>query len=820
MENDVSQVIADQQSLNAQHEQLHHQQVNQQKSLEKHQQVNNELIVQLEQYQQEKQLVLANADLNNEQALQTKLQLRQGQIVQQMTAVESARRFAFLSNEVLSSRNAISEQTHQYEVVSAQILQLRVQYKNLQLTRDDLVLILDQQKTILSLSEHRRNLQLEEACPLCGSIEHPAIDEYSKLADVESSEHQQRFDQLTQQLQQLEQQGKAQALRQAQLKAELDVAEKVQQEKLKEQQALLSEWQLITQDIGLDCQLVDLSFIESFNDKRKKELEILLSTSQKLQQAEQNLQQCQQQLMQVEKQKADEQNQVQLLSNNQVNIQTSLQQLTALLSQKEQTKAEAFIAFKADVDAIERQGLVENASVLPTRLFDDNSQILPSHDVFSAWYIEKNNQVKQYQLALVQQEQCSVIITDLKQKLAVAQMHQKQVSEELELVTNAQQQFISELQQAQQQRFSLFEDKDISQIRAGILANRKATDDRLEKLQKAFQQCMENHQHQQGLLVSAEQQLNVVNEEVETLKLAWNKALASSDFATEIDFTDALLPVEQQQLIQQVLDTITIEKQRCKTLLEQYQQQLKQLTLEQKSITKLGITEFNTREIADNLLKFKEQLKQEQIKQGQLSQTLKQDEIQREQQQGLVEKIVELQVDVDDLAHLNGLVGSADGAKFRKFAQGLTLAHLVYLANQQLERLHARYQLKCQQSEALTLEVLDTWQADSVRDTKTLSGGESFLVSLALALALSDLVSAKTSIDSLFLDEGFGTLDNDTLEVALDALDSLNASGKMIGVISHVDTLKERIPVQIKVKKRSGLGVSELESQFKFSTNK
>jgi exonuclease SbcC len=81
-------------------------------------------------------------------------------------------------------------------------------------------------------------------------------------------------------------------------------------------------------------------------------------------------------------------------------------------------------------------------------------------------------------------------------------------------------------------------------------------------------------------------------------------------------------------------------------------------------------------------------------------------------------------------------------------------------------------------------------------------------------------VSAKTSIDSLFLDEGFGTLDNDTLEVALDALDSLNASGKMIGVISHVDTLKERIPVQIKVKKRSGLGVSELESQFIFSTEK
>jgi len=104
-----------------------------------------------------------------------------------------------------------------------------------------------------------------------------------------------------------------------------------------------------------------------------------------------------------------------------------------------------------------------------------------------------------------------------------------------------------------------------------------------------------------------------------------------------------------------------------------------------------------------------------------------------------------------------------------------------------------------------------------VRDTKTLSGGESFLVSLALALALSELVSEKTSIDSLFLDEGFGTLDGETLDVALDALDGLNASGKMIGVISHVETLKERIPVQIHVRKGVGMGVSSLSEHFAVS---
>ncbi len=117
--------------------------------------------------------------------------------------------------------------------------------------------------------------------------------------------------------------------------------------------------------------------------------------------------------------------------------------------------------------------------------------------------------------------------------------------------------------------------------------------------------------------------------------------------------------------------------------------------------------------------------------------------------------------------------------------------------------------LQRQQGGELELDIVDTWQGDTRRDTRTLSGGESFLVSLALALALSDLVSHKTSIDSLFLDEGFGTLDPETLDVALDALDSLHASGKMIGVISHVEGLKERIPVQIRVHKGSS-GLSTL----------
>jgi len=181
----------------------------------------------------------------------------------------------------------------------------------------------------------------------------------------------------------------------------------------------------------------------------------------------------------------------------------------------------------------------------------------------------------------------------------------------------------------------------------------------------------------------------------------------------------------------------------------------------------------------------------------------------RQRQQGLMQAIVECQQQVEDWGYLNALFVSKEGDKFRTFGQGLTLDNLVWLANNQLNRLHGRYLLQRKDSKALELQVVDTWQADAVRNTRTLSGGESFLVSLALALALSDLVSHKTRIDSLFLDEGFGTLDT-----ALDALDTLNASGKTIGVISHVEAMKERIPVQIQVKKINGLGVSRLAKKF------
>lgn len=161
-------------------------------------------------------------------------------------------------------------------------------------------------------------------------------------------------------------------------------------------------------------------------------------------------------------------------------------------------------------------------------------------------------------------------------------------------------------------------------------------------------------------------------------------------------------------------------------------------------------------------------------------------------------------------ATLNEVIGSSKGDKFRKFAQGLTLDALLGYANAHLQKLAPRYRLDRIPQEDLELQVVDLDMGDEVRSINSLSGGETFLASLALALGLSSLSASDTPVESLFIDEGFGTLDLETLETALSALDSLQASGRQVGMISHVQDLGQRVGVQVQVVKL-GAGRSRVE---------
>ncbi len=188
---------------------------------------------------------------------------------------------------------------------------------------------------------------------------------------------------------------------------------------------------------------------------------------------------------------------------------------------------------------------------------------------------------------------------------------------------------------------------------------------------------------------------------------------------------------------------------------------------------------------------------------------LRQDNDRRAKVESLRADIARQEAKTEIWQKLNALIGSADGQKFRNYAQQLTLGVLLRYANYHLADLSRRYRLK-QVENTLALMVIDQDMGDEPRSVHSLSGGESFLVSLALALGLASLSSNRVRVESLFIDEGFGSLDADTLRIAMDALDRLQAQGRKVGVISHVHEMSERIGVQIQVQRQSS-GQSRVE---------
>ena len=186
---------------------------------------------------------------------------------------------------------------------------------------------------------------------------------------------------------------------------------------------------------------------------------------------------------------------------------------------------------------------------------------------------------------------------------------------------------------------------------------------------------------------------------------------------------------------------------------------------------------------------------------GAATQRLADDDERRVAYSAKAEEIAVLTKEYERWARLHELIGSADGSKFRRYAQALTLSRLIEIGNHHLQDISGRYLMSYDESklEDLNILIVDGYHNDNVRSVATLSGGETFLISLALALGLSDLASGKSLMESLFIDEGFGTLDANSLDQAMQTLENLRDRGKVIGLISHVEQLKERIACKIEL---------------------
>ncbi|WP_286235623.1 AAA family ATPase [Thalassotalea sediminis] len=721
--------------------------------------------------------------------------------------LNSAANIATTEQHVIEVNQQILAKTQQLQTTERSLIDCRERFKAVKQQLKDVELIVNQQQAILSLAHHRANLLPNDACPLCGATEHPLIEEYQQ---VQPDEHQQRLTALSSDLQRIEKEGKGINSDYDRLASAIETLKNQQQSLLQQQasnvQQLAEKSDYLPENTVVTDNSSTINNLNQLLVSNNTSIEKLNEALGKLTIINREVEQLQQTIQAAQKQYDEKINQQTLTTNQIAAQQQSLQQLTQQIQESEQQCVASTQQLKADISSI------VGDEPLPFMSTDGESIELGK---FSQWLADKSTLLEGWR-------QDKEMLVSIEKSLVEFNHQFAQFTQQIERLKQEkekqQQQLISinsELDTLYKKRSELVGEAAVEDIRADLDLQKTEANNVLKLKQEGLQEVHAQLTSTRAIVVNLTEQLQQQKVKLEQATTAWEKALSQSQFTTLEDVESALMGSSERQKIATIAKEIEQKHQQAEHLKNDVSNRKAMLLPEIAALKKREIHAEDVSQCQDKLANIERSLKELQLNLGRIQATLAQDEKQRKKQLTLIDDIEKSQQHHDDLSHLNGLIGSASGDKFRRFAQGLTLNHLVYLANHRLEKLHGRYLLQCNSEEKLALAVIDTWQADTVRDTKTLSGGESFLVSLALALALSDLASAKTQIDSLFLDEGFGTLDNETLEIALDALDNLNASGKMIGIISHVDALKERVDVQIKVHKKSGLGYSELSPTYK-----
>ena len=686
--------------------------------------------------------------------------------------------------ELATQQTAQTAQLQQgQQKVNAQekaLLALREQHNELKAQVADKQKLLEQERRIQSLEAHRQQLQPHEPCPLCGSPDHPAIDAYQALdisaTETALKEKQAALDALIQKGQQAR---ADQASSQATQKEWQSQVDKTAQEIIRSRREWDEQISAVS-SLGAD----DWQQADRLQRGHDTAAEALARLAERLKNADLG----EHVLTQARKVAADS---VQAL-------QEATSQL-ALLQQAMQT-GEIRLAELTLAKQTRQRELAELENRLSASLAEAGFD-LPADP--ETWFKARDAEWQHWLQTERRRQALSETLNKQQTQTDAAQAQAAQWDDRWQLLRstgkNDQNPNMPDALEWVEQ--TLPADADL----ASALA-------RCADATGCLNQTLAALAGRQAQLTST---LGLQQKALNEANLNWQNALSASPFADLAAFVAALLPAEERQRLVHFKEARQLVRQQAEALFKAANE--KQLRLQSTPPASRASASAGTPapipplpELDDKLATLDTQRRSLSEQLGAQRALLASDEQRRLNQQTLFAEIAMQTTEADIWQRLDSLIGSAKGDKFRKFAQGLTLDHLLLLANRHLAKLHGRYLLRRKTTGELELDIVDGWQGEVARDTRTLSGGESFLVSLALALALSDLVSHKTSIDSLFLDEGFGTLDGDTLEVALNALDSLNASGKMIGVISHVEGMKERISAQIRVEKGGGVGYSRL----------
>ncbi len=629
--------------------------------------------------------------------------------------------------------------------------------------------IYEQQLAIVNYERDREKLSQGEPCPLCGSTEHPfRFHQLVPFVDEAKAEYQEAQELLEKAETEL-----------TQIAAELQAIDLGQeQDQKRHQQVTQQVSELEAKQTKLLYQLADL---EETNSQALTTQ--LTQTQVEIVQRQESIQQLKVLLEEMEQLNT-------LLNHKKEQEQAQSTQLLLLRGKRdEQGKRYAEYAERES-----QQSMVLKSQFKSLNLpFDGDADTLrinleKAHDLYQKAHLRLKEINEQREKASINLQQTEEKLKTLQQFL---QKNQKEKSEYQDV-----------LAALKTERVAKMGDKDPQAERQNLELAIEAIDQVFQKLRQEQEHANLEEVALKTKLEQCQKELQVLEKHVEKAQKSLHAEAQKRGLADLDELKAAFLNEEEEQQIRKQQSEIAKRGAELQGLLQENDKALQPLRSKSDKWPSLEDLEQNITELGRNIQQSQEQ-------RGQFNERL---EYNRNQSLKAAVLLVQIKAQEKELrrwAVLNELIGSADGKKFRSFAQGLTLANLVILANRHLNQLSGRYLLRKKENTDLELEIIDTYQANNIRGMRSLSGGESFLTSLALALALSELAGRNTAIQSLFIDEGFGTLDESTLDLAISTLENLQSSGKIIGIISHVKELKERIGVQIQIKKRSD-GFSEV----------
>ncbi len=474
----------------------------------------------------------------------------------------------------------------------------------------------------------------------------------------------------------------------------------------------------------------------------------------------------------------------------------ALQQQAALSAQQLQAERQLLARLEQETEAL----LVQLDAAFPRAAWRE--QWLADAP---AYCDRLRQQVQEWTTAREKTDALQAALQGLAQEAESRQQAQQQARRLEQSQALALQQVEAELAQYHQQRAALFEGRAADEVDAALQGEVERGDAlqsrSLEALHQARQQQARllEAQHQTGLrLLQHETALQQAGQALRQWLDDFNTRSSAAAAALTLDELGSLLAIPGATLARerQALQQLDGSVQQAQAVLQDRAESLRRHLASQELVEP-------PEPLERRLAELEQQLQAATDAQARLRLDLAQDDDRLARSAGIRQRIEAQSVRTRTWEQLGELIGSADGKKFRNFAQQLTLDLLLGYANAHLQGLTRRYRIE-RLRDSLGLLVVDQDMGDELRSVHSLSGGESFLVSLALALGLASLSSHRVRVESLFIDEGFGSLDTESLNVAIDALDRLQAMGRKVGVISHVQEMTERIGVRVRVARLSG----------------